>query len=155
MKQNLITGIILQPFCPNVGFDGDIIFHSEANFAGVLSDCWGEAIINGKLSEQELYFEKKYSHRKDSISYFFQNKGDLWIGSYKGDEVGVGEAQCELYTSIPKVNWKERLLTQRFSQAVAEENAKCFADWMIKNNHLETYRDNLTGETMVYLPQKK
>ena len=83
------------------GVIGELVGDGETD--GLLQDVYGKSILTKmKLSKTRLSFTKQYTHRQDTISYSFaKGKDGDWVGTWKGEDVGEGEAKCTL-TEIPK-----------------------------------------------------
>ncbi|MDO8601623.1 MAG: hypothetical protein Q7R62_00615 [bacterium] len=69
---------------------------------GVIDDRIGTAVLSDvTLTEIELQFNKRYTHRKDVIHYCFRKQADgTWVGHYESSTVGRGVTRCML-TPIP------------------------------------------------------
>jgi len=146
-----LKGIIMQPMYQNAIFEGSILFEGGRNFEGGLSDVWGDSRVDGVLSEEkkEMTFRKRYNHGKGTIFYSFKKEGDIWVGGYRGEHSGIGEAQCELYDGRPKVNWDKRKKTEIFSMETAEANARFLIDQLVEEGFLKKYKHPQTGEDMI------
>ncbi len=59
---------------------------------GWIRDEWGESILyDVSVTTETASFTKVYSHRKDTIvCTFLEKSGNIWIGEYSGEIVGVG-----------------------------------------------------------------
>ena len=117
-KLYLIHGIFFQNnLMLGIGFDSEIGERAEIKqatfrtmFAGVikftdnfyegvgaLSDHYGPSVLTDvSLEETIIRFDKKYERRGDIISYELKKDGDIWIGSYSGQAVGIGAVKCLL-----------------------------------------------------------
>jgi hypothetical protein len=74
---------------------------------GQLADAFGLSSIEGRMTDEILEFNKKYSGRRDIIHYEFKKQGEIWVGQYywrvrdnpdllnneNGDDIGK-QAQC-------------------------------------------------------------
>ena len=151
-----IQGIILQPKRQNYIFRGALICQQNGSFEGRLFDRWGKSSIEGTLDQEkaEMHFKKMYDSENSPIFYSFKKQGDLWIGSYEGSRVGVGEAQCELYNGTLKIDWSERLKTESSSMETAEDNALFFIEKLVKEGIVTKSKHPLTGEEILNITKK-
>lgn len=90
--------VVVNPAVFRTMFSGVIKFIEEAaKYEGALKDHYGTSILfDIELSEDKFVFRKKYEHRRDTILYQLEKRGDIWLGSYGGPAVGFGAAKCQL-----------------------------------------------------------
>lgn len=84
-------------------FSGIIGDHVNENTTdGFLTDIFGRSEVTDlTISETHLSFSKRYIEREHAIAYTFTKTSDgTWIGNWKSNIVGKGEARC-ITTPIP------------------------------------------------------
>jgi hypothetical protein len=69
-----------------------------SGYRGAMQDYFGESqVSNGRLTEDTLYFTKKYQHRSDTIEYKLTKEDSrTWVGEYNGLVTGTGRVRCLL-----------------------------------------------------------
>jgi len=86
---------------PYVAFGGYFRFDVESGtVGGLLTDCFGNSVMEGAMDDSLLVFGKRYVNRIDVINYTFRREGDLWVGEYVGDGVGSDESECRTFLTI-------------------------------------------------------
>lgn len=84
-------------------YSGIIQRNDAEEWQGFLQDVVGQSTLSWiHFDSVGLSFTKQYDlrHRPDSIEYRFEPVGDYWAGSYCGEWVGSGYANCIL-TPVP------------------------------------------------------
>ncbi len=113
----------------------------ESSIEGGLLDYYGNSDINGKISDSELEFRKRYENKGYEILYEFRfdKEKDCWLGEYS---IGgfVGRAVCKIHEDF-------RGLQPAFH--TLESVAKDIIDMMVEDDYLEIIKDPETGEDLI------
>lgn len=146
-----IKGVILQPFYENVIYEGIFKKNLENQIIeGELFDVWGLSSIEGNLLPNELNFNKSY-RKRSPIKYQFKRKGNLWVGTYQGNDCGVGESLCEIVKLENKfeLNWEEIANNATLRPETVEEFAKFTIQKMVEEGYIKIVKDEKTGEECI------
>ena len=66
-------------------------------FCGSMTDKFGDSQIAGfQVTNKELRFDKYYKNRPVIHYIFTKKEGDVWLGTYSGEDCGKGETKCTL-----------------------------------------------------------
>jgi len=65
------------------------------SFCGQMHDRYGDSEISELLiGDTFLQFTKKYQNRPPILYSFREKNGNVWIGTWMGDDCGVGKSKC-------------------------------------------------------------
>jgi len=93
-------------------FVGRIFIDDSGKFRGTTKDEWGDAVINGKIKENELFFKKEYAKESKKLKHAAKNPLFFsfipftvnnvvvgWKGYWKDekDKSRMGNASCLIF----------------------------------------------------------
>jgi hypothetical protein len=93
----VVTQLVRDMYTGAFGADPD----NPEKMVGAMNDGYGEsALMDVRLTNEELSFVKQYNGRPDKILYVFKKCGRVWHGGWRmkenGKEIDHGESNCTL-----------------------------------------------------------